>query len=267
MTKKNEIVIQTNEERPERVHRRRGKKAAEEGGELLDQDEVDAAPRNRVKALGGEAPTNDAAEEILQSAPYFVEFTIEGVSTVLFHRYSVEAVNEKANMKKGSAGKKTDNVESYVYRDQDGVICLPGEYVKQCLVNTAKFRQDPRSPRKSMADLMKALLIPVTELAPIGTEDAPKGAKEWDYLDVRRVVVQRNAVPRTRPAFQSGWRATFVFMIQLKSYCSPALLRSLITDAGRLTGIGDYRPSYGRFDLVNFVEVDPDKAQPKRRRK
>lgn len=68
-----------------------------------------------AEVLGPE-PTNDAREDIEFGVPYVVEFTIEGVVPILFHRWSNEAVAEKAKAAKNSAAKKTDNVESSRYR-------------------------------------------------------------------------------------------------------------------------------------------------------
>lgn len=201
--------------------------------------------KNEPIAIGGESPQNSAAETILQGAPYVASVEIVGVSDLIFHRWQCEAVEEKANAAKGSKAKKSDNVESYVYRNDDGVICIPGEYLRGALVNAAKYRQDPRSPRKSAMDLMKAALVSLTVLAPLGQ-------KKWDYEDRRRCVVQRNAITRVRPAFREGWKATFEILVNLPQYVSPAFLNELLVDAGRLIGVGDFRPTYGRFRVTKF---------------
>jgi hypothetical protein len=93
--------------------------------------------------------SNGAAQDIALSEPYAVKVTIEGTAPLLFHRWNVEAVKEKAGAAKGSRAKKEDNVESYVYRDDGGHLCLPGEYFRQSIIHAAKYLQDPRSPRKS----------------------------------------------------------------------------------------------------------------------
>lgn len=193
-------------------------------------------------------PTNDAAIDIEAGAPYIVRFTIEGTSAILFHRWSDDAVAEKAAAAKNSKAKKTDNIESYVYRTTDGEIALPGEYVRMSMVNTAKFRQDPRSPRKSAMDLYKAALISLTELASLGSG-------EWDYLDRRRVTVQRNGITRVRPAFLAGWRAEFEFMVNLPEYVLRHDFLDVLGQAGRITGVADFRPTFGRFQVVSFEVV------------
>lgn len=205
----------------------------------------------------GPDPTNDGAPDIVNQTPYTVTLVIEGSAAILFHRWSNEAVAEKAAAKKGSAAKKTDNVESYVYRDQDGHICIPGRYLIGSMIDprngAAKYRQDPRSPRKSALDLYKAGVVALTELAQIRSASSPDEATQvWDYLDSQRVMVQRQGITRVRPAFLPGWRAEFQLMVLTPEYISPRDLHECLSMAGRLVGIADFRPSYGRFNIIKW---------------
>lgn len=204
---------------------------------------------NRATEIGGESPTNGSESDIEMQKPYRVLVELEGVCPLLFHRWNNESVESKAKAKKGSVEKKTDDVASYLYRDDDGNVCLPGEYLRQAVIHAAKYEQDPRSPRKSMMDLMKAALVSLTELSSLGI-------KEPDYLDKRRVVIQRNAVTRTRPAVKEGWKAKFILMVNLPEYVSAQKLNYLIQMAGRVIGLADFRPSYGRFTVTGFEVLD-----------
>jgi hypothetical protein len=87
--------------------------------------------------------------------------------------------------------------------------------------------------------------VPVTTIATLGQTT-------WDYLDRQRVTVQRAAVTRVRPAFHSGWRATFDLSVLTPEYITPQELHSVLADAGRLVGLADFRPTYGRFAVVAF---------------
>lgn len=194
------------------------------------------------KTNGGKA-TYDA------SLPYLASVTITGSSDFLFHRWNCEAVEAQKSAAKSSKAKRSDDIESYVYRTDDGELAIPGEYIRQAVITAAKFRQDPRSPRKSAMDLYKAAVVSLTHLAPLGTKD-------WDYLDTRRVTIQRAGVNRTRPAMKSGWKVTFEFMVNLPEYVSPNDFREVIESAGRLIGIGDFRPTFGRFGITNFEIIE-----------
>src|SRR6476646_11860506 len=134
------------------------------------------ATKNRVTEIGGESPTNGAQTAIDTEIPYIAEVTIQGSADLLFHRWNCESVAGKSAAKKGSAAKKTDNIESYVYRNDKGELALPGEYLRMAIIGAAKYRQDPRSPRKSAMDLFKAAVVTITNLASLG-------CTTWDYED------------------------------------------------------------------------------------
>ena len=197
-----------------------------------------------LTAIGPEV-TNGAKVTIETGVPYGVEVQIAGSADLIFHRWNVEGVEAKGKAAKGSKAKKTDDIESYVYRDDAGDICLPGEYLRQSIINAAKYRQDPRSPRKSAMDLFKAGIVSLTPLASLGV-------KAWDYEHKCRVTVQRNGITRVRPALKAGWEAALVFMVNLPEYIPPDGLLEVIVNAGRLVGVGDSRPTYGRFQVTRF---------------
>jgi hypothetical protein len=223
---------------------------------FLSKTEGDTMARKAATAtaevikIGGEAPTPGADDVYQAELPYRISVTIEGVADMLFHAWNVEAVEAKAKAAKGSAEKKTDNLESYVYRNERGELCVPGDYLRGAIVLAAKYQQDPRSPRKSAMDLFKAGVVNLTPLASLGKS-------KWDYEDKHRVIVQRSAVTRTRPAFRKGWKATFEILVMLPEYISPQTLNQTISTAGRLGGLGDFRPTYGRFVVTNFEVLPP----------
>ena len=193
--------------------------------------------------------SNDAGRIIQIEHPYraLVEFT--GACPFLFHRWSIEGVEAKGKAAKGSKAKKTDDLESYVYRNEEGLLSIPSEYFRQSAIGASKFKQDPRSPRKSAMDLFKAGVICLTEYCSLGVKD-------WEFVDRRRVQVQRNAITRSRPAMTAGWKATAEFQVLLPEYIGPDLLNETLNFGGRLIGVGDNRPSYGRFQLTRFEVLD-----------
>lgn len=198
----------------------------------------------------GPAVSNGAAEAIASEMPYVATMRMEGSAPFLFHRWNNESVEAKAKAAKGSKAKKSDDVESYVYRCPNGTLSIPGEYFRMAIVNAAKFKQDPRSPRKSAMDLFKAGIAVLNEYCSLGVKD-------WDYLDRRRVMVQRNGITRERPAMRAGWKVTVTLQVLLPEYINPQLLNEVVQAAGRLVGVGDFRPTYGRFQVISF-EVRQD---------
>lgn len=195
-------------------------------------------------------PVTNGAENFIETlVPYVARVTITGTADLLFHRWNCEALGIKAgNGGKGSKIKKTDDVESYVYRDDDDQICLPGVYLQQSIVHAAKYRQDPRSPRKSAMDLFKAGIVPLTVLAGLGT-------KKYDFEHRCRVQIQRAGITRVRPAFKAGWSTSVDLQVLLPEYIPQDVLLDTVVNAGRLVGVGDFRPTYGRFAVTRFEKL------------
>lgn len=195
-------------------------------------------------AIGPEV-TNGAKATIDAGAPYIASVQIVGVADLLFHRWNVEGVEAKGKAAKGSKAKKTDDLESYVYRNDAGLLAIPGEYLRQAVIHAAKFRQDPRSPRKSAMDLFKAGVVALTPLASLGVS-------AWDYEHRCRVMVQRNGITRCRPAMKVGWSIEVELLVNLSEYIPCDVLQDVIVNAGRLIGLADFRPTYGRFAVARF---------------
>lgn len=204
------------------------------------------------KKSGIAGVSNDGAARILE--PYQVLVAIQGVADLLLHRYSPDDVAEGAAAAKGGKAKKTDNVEAYVYRDPARQICIPGRYLQRSMVEAARSVQDPRSPRKSAKDLATAGILVTPPLAPVLVDG--HATTEWEYLDRQRVVIQRSAITRVRPAFHAGWATEFEIQCLLPEYIGMDLLRRLLDNAGRFVGLADFRPTYGRFVVTRWAAAE-----------
>jgi hypothetical protein len=178
-------------------------------------------------------------------ASYAVEVVIVGTAPILFRRYDDASVQRKAKAAKNSESRKSDDVETYVYRTEDGEIGIPARNFKACLREAGRSLPDPRSPRKSARDLVQSAIQVEPFIASLGRTT-------WDALDVQRVVLQRNAISRVRPMFREGWKAAFEVVVLAPEYVRPDWLHDLITRAGRFIGLGDFRPDYGRFRMDTF---------------
>lgn len=192
--------------------------------------------------------TNGAKPLVDMTKPYIADVTLVGTAPLLFHAWNVEAVAEKAGAAKGSKAKKTDDVESYVYRTTDGRLGLPGKNLHASLIEAGRSMQDPRSPRKSLRDMVRAGLVALDIVAPFIPD-----TDHWDYEDKQRVTVQRAGITRVRPAMREGWTCAFRLLVNLPEYLNEQLLTTLIGNAGRFSGLCDFRPTYGRFAVKGLT--------------
>lgn len=207
-----------------------------------------------VKNLNEEQVSNGAESLVDISKPFSAKVRLQGTQDMLFHKWNNEVVEAKAKAKKGSEEKKTEDPETYIYRNDDGFICIPGRYIVRSIVEAGRNFQDPRSSRKMAKDLVQAAVMADEILSPILVNKQP--VKEWDYDDRQRVCIMRSAVTRTRPAFKKGWEVEFHLISLVPEYITPDFLRKLVDNAGLLIGLGDFRPTYGRFRVTHW-EVLP----------
>ena len=185
-----------------------------------------------------------------QIQPYSMEIEVEGVTRILFHRYDPQEAEDKANAPKGSRRKKSDNIMSYLYVDEEGYLCFPAVNIKASLLNAAKWFSDPRSSgqKKQAKELFTAKVFVVPEMPRFLVGGRP--IKEPQFIDRRGVCVQRNRVNRERPGLLPGWRCCFQIQVVIAEYISPNILRDVVEYAGRFVGWGDFRPDFGRFQVV-----------------
>lgn len=192
--------------------------------------------------------SNDGQNAIGMETPFTVEVSLKGTTPFLFHRWSNEAVAAQQAAKKNSIVKKSDNVESYVFRNEKKELCIPAEYVRMSIINSGKYDQHPQKPRASAFDLFKAGIVCSPDLCPLNGGEA----YEWDALDQRRVVIQRSSITRSRPMMKTGWEIDLEITSLLPDLIDFNFLNKTLIRAGQLIGIGDFRPSFGRFTVVRF---------------
>jgi hypothetical protein len=217
------------------------KKQADENIAHIDR------PENGLENVN--TPDANGAEFLLEKLhPITISATIRGVADLLMHKWNAQYVDEKSSAKKNSDIKKTDDPEMFISRTEQGEVAIPGEYIRMAIIGASKYLPDPRSPRKSMMDLMKAAFIVNEKLLSFGV-------RKWDYLDRRRVVIQRSGINRTRPAMLTGWELSFSVTIFLSEYIDAKMFHKLLSMAGQFIGLADFRPSFGRFVITKFQEL------------
>lgn len=184
-------------------------------------------------------------------------FTIRGLTPLIMHSGRLAdpldpaAKVLKAAVKKNKGAGKTDENEANVrklewfgglYVDGDGAPCLPGEVLEGMLMEgSKKLRMGPKG---------KTLIV--EHDAPLKYK-GPKTAEElWATGKFRKsagVRVKQSRVIRTRPMFPE-WECTFTITWDPEAITDEDELRDIV-DACSINGIGDWRPRFGRFEVVD----------------
>jgi hypothetical protein len=184
-----------------------------------------------------------------------LKVTIRGVSPFLSHNgQTADPLNAFSKQLKAVTSKRKKTDEDYaemsriewhagLYVNADGYVVLPATLMESCLVEGAK--------KSKLGKAFKsAVFIDADSLMKIGT--TKKAAELWEdarYRDVRGVRVGTSRVMRTRPIFHN-WEADVEIMFD-DEQVNQADVEQALNDAGSKCGVGDFRPRFGRFDVVS----------------
>lgn len=170
------------------------------------------------------------------------EIKVEGIVPLLQHRFSTISEEEPKANKRG-AGKYVplEEAERALYKDEKGVY-EPAEHLEACFVKEAANYKIPGQGKKTFKDAFKAGII-------VEPRHIPIIPGKW-IVDNQAVVINRARIMRSRPRFDK-W--SLVFKIQVTDErITEAILKEVVGNAGKFVGVGDYRPKYGRFQVVSF---------------
>lgn len=134
----------------------------------------------------------------------------------------------------------------YLGKNKEGKLrpIWPAKCVKACLVEAAKTMRRGQ-------DVKRALLIEENSFIQVpkmpDSLEGMYGNGKTQFVDQQIVTVNKSKVLRTRPAFYDWWIE--VKVSYLTDVLSEADVLMFANAAGRLIGLSDGRPNYGRFDV------------------
>jgi hypothetical protein len=127
-----------------------------------------------------------------------------------------------------------------LYLNDKGEPVIPGELITACLVNGAKAEKKGKDFK---ASVFSNGLFPLQYSGPKKIEDL------WEdkaFVDQHLVRIQASRILRTRPIFQE-WKLD-IKIDYLDNIQENEILKALEV-CGQRIGLGDWRPTYGRFTV------------------
>lgn len=173
-----------------------------------------------------------------------IQVEIEGTAPLLQNKMSIETEASLENVVKKRHGQpKGEDPERLLYK-LDGKICQPAEHIFQAICKQMGNYKIQGRGKKSYKEMAQGALEVVPEYI------VHKNQK-W-VVDVRTVVIPstRGRVVKRRPRFNE-WQLAFQINI-LNDDLPESVVKSALDDAGAMSGIGDYRPRFGRFIVTKF---------------
>ena len=171
-----------------------------------------------------------------------VKVKIKGISDYLQHKRPFEE-DDKALQKRTGEVDYSKEVEKTVYREDDIGCFIPAKHLRACMVQAGSaFKLKGNQTYRRM-------LNAVVEVDP---DRVPLKKKNFDYVHKEFVKLQGNQVLRYRPAYTKGWEAEFKLLILDEEQIPVDVAKQILEYAGKFVGIGDWRPHFGRFEVIKF---------------
>lgn len=188
-----------------------------------------------------------------------VQCHIRGIVPVIVHNdQAADPFNEFCVAIKNVSGKRkktdADHLElarleflASMYVDQDGEPCIPGENIEAMII-AAISKSKSANKKDASSALMSFGNFKLIYNGPKNPEELWGNKK---FVDRRAVVVQRARILRTRPIF-TEWELKFSIDYE-DSVLNRDTVISALGTAGRMIGLCDYRPKFGRFEVLSVV--------------
>ncbi len=193
---------------------------------------------------------------------YTLDIGIRGTAPLMQHRFApaqLDTLMQGATRRSGATDYSQEWLES-MYVTADGYLYQPASHVEGALVKAASLFKIKGARGKTWKDAVRAYCYVTPEQIIHFRGNQPVSAPKADLLSqptdclsvsIMRVIVQRSAVARSRLQIAPGWELNFKLEVH-DDQNRPEVMREIVTEAGRAVGIGDFRPRFGRFEVVRF---------------
>jgi hypothetical protein len=193
---------------------------------------------------------------------YTTQVRIRGTVPLLQHRFAPEQLGslmQRATRPPGATDYSSEWSEG-MYATADGHLHQPATHLEGALVKAAATFKIKGGGGKTWKDPIRAYcyvlpeqILHLRDHQPVKAPSDDLLTYPTDYLSVSmmRVIVQRSAVARARLQIAAGWELAFALEVY-DPQVSAEVVEQILREAGRAVGIGDFRPRYGRFEVIQF---------------
>lgn len=188
-----------------------------------------------------------------------LRFEVKGRCPLLMHNGELaDPLNETSKKIKLISSKRKKTDEDYeemarlewfggLYLNKDKQIIIPSLVTEAAiLAGAAKDKNKSTFKPSFMVDSDELLVYP-------GSKNINELFQDKNYWYTTSVKIGQARVMRTRPIF-NNWSYGFTAIYDNQMIQIDTLIQA-IEKAGQLIGIGDYRPKFGRFEIIDYKEV------------
>lgn len=179
------------------------------------------------------------------------DVTIEGVTPLLMNRPGQEIAEQSKERKHGNLTNK-EMAESKLY-EIDGKIYQPSTHIQGALIEAGKHKKMMK--RGSSKATYSKIVGYAVEINPFEIVHKHQNWEIFSILAVNPTTKGRNMLHR--PILKK-WALSFEVVFD-DTEIAPSDMKELFDIAGRIVGIGDWRPQkkgrFGKFQVTNWKEA------------
>ena len=169
-----------------------------------------------------------------------INVKIKGTAPLLLHKFATE---EKTSSRAKKVYVPEEEAEKACYRNEQGQVFIPSTHFKGAMIKSAvdfKFQG-----KKTYKEYIKSGIF-------IEENEIILTPQEYTISNMP-VVIARSRIMRSRPEFKK-WECEFTMEIADEAL-DFRIVKEILEMAGKYKGVGDFRPEYGRFEVVGFNKV------------
>lgn len=176
-----------------------------------------------------------------------IKVRVVGLAALLQNRFAEE--EDGLTRKKKKVYDDKEEAEKRLYKTDSGKLYQPARHFEAAMIKAAgAFTLEGR---KSYKDAFKGGIF-------VGPSEIIHKNQKYS-IDKQPVVIQRARIMRCRPKFDN-WELEFDIQI-LDDRISVDVVREILDYAGLYLGVGDMRPRFGRFEVVEFKIKEANKRK------
>lgn len=180
-------------------------------------------------------------------------FDLVGNNEMLMHNVQLaNPMNKIAKEIKAVSSKKKKSDDDYeqmawlefrggLYHNDEVGPYIPGDWVNAMIRDAAKMNRRGQDVKRSLLVMDSEIKLNYS-----GPREIEAMWKNGMY-DQRMVTVTTSKICRTRPRFPKGWTASVTIAYDEEVFNDSDII-SFFDIGGKMIGLGDYRPRFGRFD-------------------
>lgn len=178
--------------------------------------------------------------------------TIQGTSPLLMNRPSQLDIADKSKDVKRETQTPLQIAEAKLYKDAEEQIYIPATWFQGCIVEAGKSKK--MGGKGSSKATYSKVAGSCVEINPFEIVLNAKW-KVFSILAVNPTTRGRNILHR--PQFDK-WEISFEVNFE-ETQIEPSVMKELFDIAGRMVGVGDWRPAkkgrFGKFQVTNWKEI------------